>query len=147
MFSHCYRKEVSSYVEKLARELDTHLTVILFGSFARDDAGPGSDVDLVVISDALPAHPLDRSKLLYDANLTGAPIEPKGYTKAEFLRLIDRRNPIALDSLTEGEALNDSGFWKKAKEHFELVRVEAELEKRGRFWISRKMLRENRRAG
>lgn len=98
-----------SYAHKLKETLGP-LTAILHGSFARGDFNIGSDIDLIIISDSLPAHPLARMELLYSVIQGG--IEAKGYTRAEFLNLLGRKNPIALDASKNGVVLSDDGFWE-----------------------------------
>ncbi|GFO96173.1 hypothetical protein ig2599ANME_0360 [groundwater metagenome] len=95
-----YSKVVSSKLGKF--------TGVLYGSMARGDYNVWSDIDFLVISDQLPENPLKRLELLY--SLTDTPIEVKGYTKNEFLKMIEKRNPIALDSLVEGKVIVDDGF-------------------------------------
>jgi hypothetical protein len=45
-------------------------------------------------------------------SLTDTPIEVKGYTRNEFLKMIEKRNPMALDALVEGKVIVDDGFWE-----------------------------------
>ncbi|MDL5502133.1 MAG: nucleotidyltransferase domain-containing protein, partial [Candidatus Methanoperedens sp.] len=71
-------------------------TGILYGSMARGDNNLWSDIDFIVISDLLPENPLERLEILY--SLTDVPIEVKGYTRNEFLKMIEKRNPLALDA-------------------------------------------------
>src|SRR5659263_83424 len=90
-----YSKIVSSKLGKF--------TGVLYGSMARGDNNLWSDIDFLVISDKLPQNPLKRLEFLY--SLTETSIEVKGYTKNEFLKMIEKRNPIALDSLVEGKII------------------------------------------
>ncbi len=98
------------YVEKLKNEIGP-LTGILYGSYARGDFNIGSDIDILIISDNLPSDMLKRMELLYQY-ITGG-IEPKGYTKTEFLRMLNSNNPLAIDAIKNGEMLSDDGFWKQ----------------------------------
>lgn len=86
------------------------LTAVLCGSFARGDFNLGSDIDVVIICDALPSHPLKRMEVLY-ACVDGG-IEPKGYTRKEFLGLLRKGHPTAVDALAEGLVLCDDGYWQ-----------------------------------
>ncbi len=126
-----YSKTVSSKLGKL--------TGVLYGSMARGDYNVWSDIDFLVISDRLPKHPLKRLEFLYA--LTDIPIEVKGYTKDEFLKMIEKRNPLALDALTEGKVIVDDGFWELAKNKFEETRKRYELVKEEKRWISLSMKR------
>jgi uncharacterized protein len=114
-------------------------TGILYGSMARGDYNVWSDIDFLVISDMLPENPLKRLELLY--SLTDTPIEVKGYTRNEFLKMIEKRNPLALDALTEGMVLVDDGFWETAKNKFEETKKKYELVKDNKCWISLSMKR------
>jgi|GEM_PF-702447 len=114
-------------------------TGILYGSMARGDNNLWSDIDFLVISDKLPQNPLKRSELLY--SLTETSIEVKGYTRNEFLKMIEKRNPTALDSLLEGKIIVDDGFWEIAINKFEEIKKRYELVKKPKRWVSMSMKR------
>ncbi len=126
-----YSKTVSSKLGKF--------TGILYGSMARGDNNLWSDIDFLVISDKLPENPLKKLKFLY--SLTDTPIEVKGYTRNEFLRMIEKRNPLALDALVEGKVIVDDGFWEVARNKFEEVKKRYELVKEPKRWMSLSMKR------
>ncbi len=126
-----YSKVVSS---KLGR-----FTGVLYGSMARGDYNIWSDIDFLVISDKLPKNPLKRLEFLY--SLTDTPIEVKGYTRKEFLQMLEKRNPLALDALVEGKVVVEDGFWETAKIKFEDVKKRYELIKGNKCWISLSMKR------
>jgi predicted nucleotidyltransferase len=126
-----YSKAISSKLGKF--------TGILYGSMARGDYNVWSDIDFLVISDKLPENPLKRLEFLY--LFTDTPIEVKGYTRNEFLKMIEKRNPLALDALVEGKVVVDDGFWETAKIKFEDVKKRYELVKGDRCWISLSMKR------
>jgi predicted nucleotidyltransferase len=126
-----YSKIVSSKLGKF--------TGVLYGSMARGDNNLWSDIDFIVISDKLPQNPLKRLEFLY--SLTETPIEVKGYTRNEFLKMIEKRNPIALDSLSEGKVIVDDGFWEVAMTKFEEVKNRYELVKEPKRWVSMSMKR------
>jgi predicted nucleotidyltransferase len=114
-------------------------TGVLYGSVARGDYNLWSDIDFLVISDELPENPLKRPEFLY--SLTETPIEVKGYTRNEFLNMIEKRNPIALDSLVDGKIIVDNGFWEIARNKFEEVKKRYELVKEPKRWVSMSMKR------
>lgn len=114
-------------------------TGVLYGSMARGDYNVWSDIDFLVISGKLPENPLKRLEFLY--SLTDTPIEVKGYTRDEFLRMIEKRNPLALDALVEGKVIVDDGFWEIAKNKFEETKKKYELVKENKSWISLSMRR------
>ena len=55
--------------------------------------------------------------------------------------MIEKRNPIALDSLLEGKVIVDDGFWEIALNKFEEVRKRYELVKEPKRWVSISMKR------
>jgi len=115
----------SAYLSRLAGLLDDELVAgVLHGSYARGDFHWGSDIDVLVIAEGLPAHPLRRLDLLY-ACVEGR-IEPKGYSKEEFIGLMHARNPIAIDALKNGVVLLDKGFWAQLQEKFEIMKREGD---------------------
>ncbi len=126
-----YSKAVSSKLGKF--------TGILYGSMARGDYNLWSDIDFLVISDKLPDNPLKRLEFLY--SLTDTPIEVKGYTRNEFLKMIEKRNPLALDALVEGKVIVDDGFWEIAENKFDETKKKYELVKENKSWISLSMRR------
>lgn len=101
-----------SYATDLQQELGP-LSAVLIGSVARGDFNLGSDLDVLIISDNLPANPLKRSRLLY--SMVKPMIEPKGYTKAEFNTLLYKKNPLVVAVAKEGIVLLDEGFLRDLK--------------------------------
>ncbi|MBS1252640.1 MAG: hypothetical protein MAG451_01681 [Anaerolineales bacterium] len=106
-------EKATAYARRLQEALGP-LTVVLYGSYARGDFGLHSDIDVIIISDALPGDPLDRLAVLH--RYVSGNLEPKGYTPSEFLNLVDRRRPVILDILDHGVVLVDSGLWKTITE-------------------------------
>jgi predicted nucleotidyltransferase len=93
-----------AYADGLRESLGK-VTAIVYGSVARGDFNLGSDVDVLIIAEVLPAHPLARMELLYSC--LERPLEPKAYTLAEFQTLRDRGHPFIFTVLTEGIAVTD----------------------------------------
>ncbi|MEM2728432.1 MAG: nucleotidyltransferase domain-containing protein [Candidatus Bathyarchaeia archaeon] len=86
-----------------ASRISFKATVILIGSYARGDFNLWSDVDILVISEEFVGSPVHRLENL-DA--------PPGYqiialTPKEFKRLIERREPIAMEAIEHGVVLRD----------------------------------------
>ena len=98
-------RQATEYVQRLQKTLGP-VTGILYGSYARGDFHAGSDIDVLVIAESLPAHPLHRGEILY-AEVRGG-LEPKGYTPAEWYEMLARRNPAALESRDQGVFLVDA---------------------------------------
>ncbi len=137
-----YSKNVNNILAEYSRIVSSKLgkfTGVLYGSMARGDNNLWSDIDFLVISDKLPLNPLKRLEFLY--SLTETSIEVKGYTRNEFLNMIEKRNPLALDSLLEGKMIVDDGFWKIAMNKFEEVKQRYELVKQPKRWVSMSMKR------
>ncbi len=80
-------------------------TVLLYGSVARGDFNLWSDIDVLVVSDALPSHPLARSEALHAVALPG--IEPKGYTLGEYRDAVIRRLPFVRELSRQCVVLRD----------------------------------------
>lgn len=145
IFVQVWEKNMNDVIEILKEYSNTissnigNFTGILYGSMARGDNNVWSDIDFLVISDKLPDNPLERLEFLY--SLTEIPIEVKGYTRNEFLRMIEKRNPLALDALVEGQIILDDGFWKIAKNKFEETKKKYELIRKKKRWISMSMRR------
>jgi len=104
-----YIREAQEYAGEVRDRLG-EVCAFLIGSVARGDFNLGSDIDIIVISDALPPNPLERSRFLYE--LARPLIEPKGYTAQEFRQLLSRKHPTALAILDEGILLRDDGVWE-----------------------------------
>jgi len=90
------------YVEALAAELPD-LVAAVGGSVARGDFNRWSDVDVVVVSDALPADARERRERL--AVVSVPRVEPHAYTRAELARAIERGDPLARETLGRGVPL------------------------------------------
>lgn len=104
-----YIATARSYVLDLQKNLGP-LSAVLIGSVARGDFNLWSDLDVLIISDNIPAEPLKRSRLLY--SVARPLVEPKGYTRAEFEMLLRKKNPSAVAAAKEGVVLLDDGFLK-----------------------------------
>ena len=93
-----------AYVDRLASVLG-RASALVYGSVVRGDFHRGSDIDILVISDALPEGVLERLKVLYSI-ATGRE-EPKGYRLAEFERMRARRHPTIVAALEARQVLRD----------------------------------------
>lgn len=99
-----YIEVAARYVDALAEFL-TPLTGILYGSVARGDFNFWSDIDVAIIADRLPEHPLRRAEVLFVNVPPG--VEPKGFTRREFLRLVEKGHLFARELLQHGIVLRD----------------------------------------
>lgn len=97
------------YIETISGKIGP-LCAVLIGSVARGDFNLHSDIDILVISDQLPSHPLERSRFLYRYAIPL--LDVKGCLPSEVALLKARRNPLILDALAHGIPLADNGFWR-----------------------------------
>lgn len=95
-------EKINLYVGEVVRELNPQC-VILFGSFASRDINEGSDVDLVVVADFAEGF-LERIGTLLKLNKLGLPLEPVGYTPAEFRRMVENGNRF-VEEVLRGKVL------------------------------------------
>lgn len=123
-------KDVQDYVERLRKNIKVH-SLVVFGSLAKGDFKPWSDVDMVIIAGDLPRG-LDRFELFYLPR--DFAMDPRPYTKEEFLKAIEEIDLTAWDSIHEGKVVFDDGFWKSAREKFEGVKKEYGLVKTKTGW-------------
>jgi len=93
-----------NYVESLSKRYQP-ITAVVYGSVARGDFNLWSDIDLMIITDGLPQHPLKRAEVLYEKILPG--LEPKGYTLAEFTKMRANGHPFIRRVLEEGIPIRD----------------------------------------
>ncbi len=111
-------KTLQEVVSRLLRRYRVH-AVILFGSRARGDWGPWSDIDLLVIADFDKPY-LDRLAELLDlvADIS-EPLEFHPYTLDEALTMLRKLNPLIIDALWEGKVLYSDEKFKILQEEFQ----------------------------
>lgn len=148
--SRALRDAAAAYARRLEEELAENLVaVILYGSVARGEAGAGSDIDLLVICERLPAGRFARLRLLerVDAAFEGdlarlsamgidTRVVPLLRTRQEAARVV----PLYLDMVEDGWALVDrDGFFAGvlAGLRARLTALGAERRRRGRvrYWV------------
>jgi len=101
------REALASFSEKLRVSLsDPELEVRLFGSKARGDDGPESDIDVLVIESSGDWRVADivyrlATDILLD---TGVSLSTKVISRAHYQGLIEQGSPFALRVLNEGVA-------------------------------------------
>ena len=123
-----WRERLRAFIERLDRVLSPVEGVILFGSWAKGEAGAWSDVDVLVVSDAFASlSVLDRIGLLLEH--AEPPIQPLGYTFEELARMVRRANSLALSALIEGVFLRASERLVRLAEE-----ARATYERKGRVW-------------
>ncbi len=95
-------------IEALRNDLgDDLLAVVLFGSRAREEAGPESDWDLLVIAENLPDSPWQRQKRILSLlpQAWRHQVNVLAYTSSEWFA---RVTPLALDIALDGIVLYES---------------------------------------
>jgi predicted nucleotidyltransferase len=91
-------------VRALARRRPEVRRVVLFGSMARGEAVPGSDVDLLVVLSESQEKFLDRIPRYKPSGIPiGVDVFP--YTEAELKRMVEEGNPFVRHALAEGVIL------------------------------------------
>jgi predicted nucleotidyltransferase len=96
-------KELRSYAKRLLSNLKLR-GVVLFGSYAADRYGWGSDVDVLVVADDMPKDWTDRYPLLAGPDFP-AELQPFGYSSQEFSEMIKSRHSLAVEALRSGEVI------------------------------------------
>ncbi len=90
--------------------------IILYGSRAKGTFTGASDIDIIVISNTFERDFLSRIKDLIDVNTSPLPIEPLGYTEAEFETMLESCRITALDAVREGIPLYGEDYFNKLKD-------------------------------
>lgn len=109
------RQRLIGLAREHVRRLSERIPVVaaaVAGSVARGDFNVWSDVDLVVISDELPARIPDRGALL--AADAPAGVQAVGYTRQEFHRALAKGDPLATSVVREGVVLRGGPFFREA---------------------------------
>ena len=107
------RRRLIGLARAHVRRLSDRITVAaaaVAGSVARGDFNVWSDVDVVVVSDDLPARVPDRGAVLAADAPPG--VQVVGYTREEFRRAVARGDPLAVSAVREGVILRGSGFFR-----------------------------------
>jgi len=99
------RDALNAFSAKLRAVIkDPGLEVRLFGSKARGDDRPESDIDVLVVESTGDWHVADTvyriaTEVLLD---TGVPLSPKVIGRTRYLRLVDEGSPFVANVLREG---------------------------------------------
>lgn len=107
--------------------------VILHGSFARGDWDEHSDLDLVVISDHLPADYWEQVHAMAELRPPGVPISAFCYTVKDFERRLSRAHVTPCEALEFGFPLHGQAYWRKMRRIF-LAMKRAGLERTEVSW-------------
>lgn len=102
------RSEISAQLELLVERIAAVMSpvrVILFGSFARGDYTAMSDLDLCVILAQAEDWFERQRRFRRLVDLPGIEVEPHIYTVAEYAKMLEQGNPLALRIRSEGKVL------------------------------------------
>ncbi|MBI4517308.1 MAG: nucleotidyltransferase domain-containing protein [Deltaproteobacteria bacterium] len=109
---------VARFVAQLGDEVRLRC-VLVFGSYARGNFTEGSDIDVCVVADGLPADIFARRHLRGRTVIAG--MSAMGFTPAEFLELLQAGNFLLLDIMADGVVVFDDGFYQQAREEYAVV--------------------------
>jgi predicted nucleotidyltransferase len=114
-----YQRAIERFIRRLQREIRLE-GVVLFGSWAKDEAYPSSDLDLAVISeDFCGQHRIARRLFLAERWTSDAPADIVGLTPQE---LCAAQSLFVREILTHGQVLFDSGCVVEAQEKLKTSR-------------------------
>lgn len=97
------------YAVGLRKQLPV-IAASMIGSVARGDFNLWSDIDVVVIAEALPDRLPDRMELL--SREAPAGIQAVGFTPDEFRAALVKNNPMAVEAVEQGIVLAGEGFFR-----------------------------------
>ncbi len=97
-------EKAETYLKKL-KEDQGPLSGLVFGFVSRGDFNDASDVDVLVIAEELPPHPLRRLEVLLKPQIPG--VDPREYTRSELEQLKQKKDPFIQLVLEEGIILSD----------------------------------------
>src|SRR5262245_21419157 len=148
--NHALQAAALSYADLVQRALGPNLvSVVLFGSVARGEAGPNSDIDLVLVGEEFPPGRFERLRVLeaVDAEFEAEMDRLRSLdihtrlgrllkTRAEAVRIV----PLYLDLVEDARFLYDrEGFFQSvlARLRNSLNQLGAERRTRGRvrYWV------------
>lgn len=107
------RSLAAEYVERLALHRPIRAAALV-GSVARGDFNVWSDIDVVVVVEALPERLPDRALAL--VMVAPAGVQPIGFTPAEFERAYRRGDPLAREAVDLGHTLRGDEFFARFRE-------------------------------
>jgi predicted nucleotidyltransferase len=98
-------QDIERAARKLAETAGSPVRVILFGSHARDDARPGSDLDFLVIEPHVPDRHAEMVRLRSALHDLRRPIDVLVYSNAQVEEWGDAPGTALHAALTEGRVL------------------------------------------
>ncbi len=108
-----FEQMIADYLAKLREFCPGVRSIILFGSLARGEARPDSDVDLIVVASDLPEL---KKRLDLPPFRKPARIQDIRMTPAELEDMVVAKTGFVVDALLEGKVLQDDGIAAQARE-------------------------------
>ena len=96
-------KALRNYLKRASTRAKLH-EAILFGSYAKNNYSPGSDIDLAIVADDLPANATERYAMFKETVL-GLDLQPFVYTKQEWNEMIKSSTSFASEIRLHGRRL------------------------------------------
>lgn len=127
-----YRNRFVEFVVRLG-ELYRLRTLILFGSTARGQNRPGSDIDLIAVSECFDDDFFKRMQDIYSLR-RGLPLDCFAYKPQEFDDMLWEFNVSVLDALTEGVPIIGEAWFRQRAQVVEGWRARG-LKKGKTAWI------------
>jgi len=113
-------EKIIKYIEKVKTVYRIE-GVILFGSRARGNFTPWSDIDILIIGDFEDPYLERLRKLLEMTENISDPVEPHPYRLNEALKMLEAGNAIIVDALEEGVVIFDGeGLNLRQKKYLEM---------------------------
>ena len=112
-----YHHLLSELKDDIKSKFSQLASIVLFGSFARDEINKDSDIDLIVIAGNLPKDWRKRDKIALEIEKNGfrygIPAHLELLTKKEFEFSVKDGAPLLFDLSKDYKIIYDSGFFKK----------------------------------
>jgi predicted nucleotidyltransferase len=93
--------------------------IVLFGSVARNEHTPDSDIDIVVIGGNLPDSSSERFRQLIRLRPRFAPLQIQAYTRVEWDHMLATQHVTVLEALNDGIPLHGHELFAQWRRHFE----------------------------
>ena len=111
-------KELINYLKQFVKKMEEYYTlecVILFGSQARGDFKPYSDIDLIIVGDFKEKF-IDRGKYFYEKHNYIVGLDAFCYNPQEFNEMFNKGTVSILDAIDEGICILGPNFFNDYKE-------------------------------
>lgn len=93
--------------------------IILFGSTARDQHTPDSDIDILVIGGRLPDAHRERFRQLIRLRPRFAPLQVQTFTRPEWEHMLAEKHVTVLEALRDGIPLHGEALFARWRQAFE----------------------------